>query len=206
MTQPGNQPDASSDRQPRNQQACGTRSRHAWQRVPAGSLHRRAQAMSGAPERLVAFVDGIGMTSPETLNAASPRQEVGGAGARVPANSAVSSRDCRLPNRHRLRMSGPVKVADTPRAVKVHRWPDSGQLIEFRTEQLEQTAIERVARRLSVLPTVSKVAFRTGGGVGGWLVGHHATAIECAGLFQRPTRGGLALFAIVLGGSFHGHR
>ena len=131
MTQPGNQPDASSDRQPRNQQACGTRSRHAWQRVPAGSLHRRAQAMSGAPERLVAFVDGIGMTSPETLNAASPRQEVGGAGARVPANSAVSSRDCRLPNRHRLRMSGPVKVADTPRAVKVHRWPNSGSLLSF---------------------------------------------------------------------------
>ena len=85
-------------------------------------------------------------------------------------------------------MSRPVKVADSPRAVKVHRWPDSGQLIEFRTEQLEQTAIERVARRLSVLPTVSNVAFRTGGGVGGWLVGHHATAIECAGCSSAPSK------------------
>jgi homoserine O-succinyltransferase/O-acetyltransferase len=60
-----------------------------------------------------------------------------------------------------------------PRAVKVHRQPDSGQLVEIRMERLEQTSIERIARRLCALPVVSKVAFRTGG-VGGWLVGHHA--------------------------------
>jgi homoserine O-succinyltransferase len=71
------------------------------------------------------------------------------------------------------------KLADAgiaPRAVKVHRRPDSGQLIEFRTDRLEQPAIERIARRLCVLSAVSMVAFRTGGGVGGWLVGHHAGA------------------------------
>ena len=63
-----------------------------------------------------------------------------------------------------------------PRAVKVHRQPDSRQLIEFRTERLEQPESERIARRLSVLSAVSRVAFRTSGGVGGWLVGHHAGA------------------------------
>jgi homoserine O-succinyltransferase len=63
-----------------------------------------------------------------------------------------------------------------PRAVKVHRRSDSGQLIEFRMERLEQPTIERIARRLCVLCTVSKVAFRTCGGVGGWLVGRHADA------------------------------
>ena len=63
-----------------------------------------------------------------------------------------------------------------PRAVKVHRQPDSRQLIEFRTERLEQPEIERIARRLSDLSAVSRVAFRTTGGVGGWLVGHHAGA------------------------------
>jgi len=59
-----------------------------------------------------------------------------------------------------------------PRAVKVHRRPDSGQLIEIRMERPEQPSIERIARRMSVLPAVSRVAFRTHG-VGGWLVGHH---------------------------------
>jgi len=63
-----------------------------------------------------------------------------------------------------------------PRAVKVHQWPGSGQLIEFRMERLDQRTIERAARRLSALPTVSRVAFRIGGGAGGWLVGRHATA------------------------------
>ena len=65
-----------------------------------------------------------------------------------------------------------------PRAVKVHRRLDSGQLIEFRTERLEQPAIERIARRLSTLSSVSKVAFRTRGGVAGWLVGHRAGALS----------------------------
>jgi len=59
-----------------------------------------------------------------------------------------------------------------PRAVKVHRQPDAGQLIEFRMERLDQPAIEKIARHLCVLPAVSKVAFRTGSGIGGWLVGH----------------------------------
>lgn len=62
-----------------------------------------------------------------------------------------------------------------PRVVKVHRRSDPGQLIEIRTERLEQLAIERIARHLCVLSAVSRVAFRTGG-VGGWLVGHHAGA------------------------------
>ena len=61
-----------------------------------------------------------------------------------------------------------------PRRVKVHRQPDGGQLIELRMEPLAPPAIERIARRLCVLAAVLKVAFRTGGGVGGWLVGHSA--------------------------------
>ena len=73
----------------------------------------------------------------------------------------------------------------TPCAVKVHQRPDPGQLIELRTERLEQPAIERIARRLCVLSAVSKVAFRTGG-VGGWLVGHHA-----GGASQPGAPGGL---------------
>ena len=72
----------------------------------------------------------------------------------------------------------------SPRVVKVHRRPDSGQLIEFRTERLEQPAIERIARQLCVLSAVSRVAFRTGD-VGGWLVGHHAGAAS-----QSETPGG----------------
>jgi hypothetical protein len=62
------------------------------------------------------------------------------------------------------------------RRVKVHRQPDCGQLIELRLEPLAPPAIERIARRLCVLATVLRVAFRTGGGVGGWLVGHRAAA------------------------------
>ena len=61
-----------------------------------------------------------------------------------------------------------------PRAVKVHRRPDSGQLIELRLELLTPSAMERIARRLCVLSPVSRVAFRTSDGVGGWLAGHHA--------------------------------
>ncbi|HSY86568.1 MAG TPA: homoserine O-succinyltransferase [Verrucomicrobiae bacterium] len=62
----------------------------------------------------------------------------------------------------------------TPRRVKVHRQPDGRQLIELGMEPLEPPAIERIARRLCVLAKVLKVAFRTGSGVGGWLVGHSA--------------------------------
>jgi homoserine O-succinyltransferase/O-acetyltransferase len=70
-----------------------------------------------------------------------------------------------------LRMLADAGIA--LRAVKVHRPPGSGRLIEFCTERLEQSAIERIARRLCGLSAVSRVAFRTAGGVGGWLVGHH---------------------------------
>ena len=59
-----------------------------------------------------------------------------------------------------------------PRRVKVHRQADGGQLIELRMEPLAPPAIERIAQRLCLLTAVLKVAFRTGGGVGGWLVGH----------------------------------
>ena len=62
------------------------------------------------------------------------------------------------------------------RRVKVHRQPDCGQLIELRLEPLAPPALERIARRLCVLATVLRVAFRSSGGVGGWLVGHHAAA------------------------------
>jgi homoserine O-succinyltransferase/O-acetyltransferase len=60
-----------------------------------------------------------------------------------------------------------------PRALKVSRRPDRGQLIECRIDSLEETAIERVARKLCGLAAVARVAFRTDGGAGGWLVGHH---------------------------------
>jgi len=73
-----------------------------------------------------------------------------------------------------LRMLADARIA--LRAVKVHRPPGSGRLIEFRTERLEQLAIERIARRLCALSAVSRVVFRTGGGVAGWLVGHHTGA------------------------------
>jgi len=63
-----------------------------------------------------------------------------------------------------------------PRAVRVHRRLGSEQLIEFRTDRLKQAAIERTARQLRNLPAVSKVAFRTDGEVGGWLVGHRVDA------------------------------
>ncbi len=72
-----------------------------------------------------------------------------------------------------------------PRAVKVHRRIDSGQLIEFRMARLEQLAIERILRKLCVLAAVSRVGFRTGGGVGGWVVAHHA-----AGPSQSQAPGG----------------
>jgi homoserine O-succinyltransferase/O-acetyltransferase len=64
----------------------------------------------------------------------------------------------------------------SPREVKAHRPFDLGQLIEIRMERLEQPAIERIAIRLSALPAVSRVAFRTGGGVGGWLASPHPAA------------------------------
>jgi homoserine O-succinyltransferase/O-acetyltransferase len=70
-----------------------------------------------------------------------------------------------------------------PHAFKVHRQRDigqpplPGQLIEFRLERLEQPAIERIARRLSGLPTVARVAFRTRA-AGGWLVSHQTSAIS----------------------------
>ena len=59
-----------------------------------------------------------------------------------------------------------------PGALKVHRWPGAGQLIELRAGPLEQAAIERIARHLAGLPAVSKVAYRNGAGDGGWLTGH----------------------------------
>ncbi|HMC66319.1 MAG TPA: homoserine O-succinyltransferase [Gemmataceae bacterium] len=58
-----------------------------------------------------------------------------------------------------------------PRAVKVHRLPESGQFIELRLDRLQQPAIEEIAQRLCRLPMISKVAFRSGGN-GGWAVGH----------------------------------
>jgi len=61
-----------------------------------------------------------------------------------------------------------------PRRVEVHRQPDGRQLIELRMKPLAPPAIERIAGRLCVLATVLKVAFRSGDGVGGWLVGHSA--------------------------------
>jgi len=63
----------------------------------------------------------------------------------------------------------------TPVKVKVHRCAGSGQLIEFRTQRMEQPAVERIARRLRALSAVSTVAFRNNG-IGGWLVGHHGAA------------------------------
>jgi hypothetical protein len=56
----------------------------------------------------------------------------------------------------------------------VHRQPDGRQLIELRMEPLAPPAIERIARRLSVLAKVLRVAFKTRDGVVGWLVGHSA--------------------------------
>ena len=61
-----------------------------------------------------------------------------------------------------------------PRRVKVHREPGCGQLIELSLEPLAPPAIERMARRLCVLATVLRVAFRGAGGIGGWLVGRAA--------------------------------
>ena len=56
--------------------------------------------MSGAPERLVAFVDGIGMTSPEIRQRRITKgQELAALVRALLSNQAVSSRDCRLPRR-----------------------------------------------------------------------------------------------------------
>ncbi|MGH9896842.1 MAG: homoserine O-acetyltransferase/O-succinyltransferase family protein, partial [bacterium] len=66
-----------------------------------------------------------------------------------------------------LRVLADVGIA--PRAVKVHRWLGSEELIEFRTDRLDQALIERVARLLCELPAILKVAFRTHSGSGGWL-------------------------------------
>jgi hypothetical protein len=42
-------------------------SSHAWQPASLGFLYRRAEAVSGTPERLVPFVGGVGKISPEVL-------------------------------------------------------------------------------------------------------------------------------------------
>jgi hypothetical protein len=60
------------------------------------------------------------------------------------------------------------------RRIKVHRQPGCGQLIELSLEPLAPPAIERMARRLCALATVLRVAFRSAGGIGGWLVGQAA--------------------------------
>ena len=71
------------------------------------------------------------------------------------------------------------------RRIKVHRQPGCGQLIELRLEPLAPQAIERMARRLCLLATVLRVAFRSAGGIGGWLVGH------CAGAARSEAPSGL---------------
>ncbi len=73
-----------------------------------------------------------------------------------------------------------------PRALKVSRRPDRGQLIECRIDSLEETAIERAARRLSGLAIVERVAFRTDGGAGGWLVGNHVRGTSHAAASGDP--------------------
>ena len=59
-----------------------------------------------------------------------------------------------------------------PQALKVHWRPDARQYIELRLGRLHDGGAERIARRLSALRAVSKVAFRTNGILGGWLLGH----------------------------------
>ena len=58
-----------------------------------------------------------------------------------------------------------------PQALKVHWRPDARQYIELRLGRLHDGGAERIARRLSALRAVSKVAFRTNGILGGWLIG-----------------------------------
>jgi homoserine O-succinyltransferase len=74
-----------------------------------------------------------------------------------------------------------AEIGHTPQALKVH-WRSApgqsgtGQFIELRMGRLHEPALERIARRLSGLTCVSKVAFRSNGVVGGWLVGHRSGA------------------------------
>jgi len=81
--------------------------------------------------------------------------------------SAASSEDI-LP----AVLRGLADAGIAPQALKVHWRPDARQYIELRLGRLHDGGAERIARRLSGLRAVSKVAFRTNGILGGWLLGH----------------------------------
>jgi hypothetical protein len=89
--------------------------------------------------------------------------------------SAANDRDV-LPSTLRALADADVALS----TIRVHRHAESRQLIELRTERLEEMAIERLAHRLSLLSAVTRVAFRTGG-VGGWLVGHRGATEPALG-------------------------
>ena len=64
-----------------------------------------------------------------------------------------------------------ANAGTSPRRIKVHPPHGVEQLIEMRGDFLEQPGLELIARRLTVLPAVIAVAYRTHGDSGGWLVG-----------------------------------
>lgn len=77
-----------------------------------------------------------------------------------------------------LRVLGEDGIA--PRMLKVHRASDSRQLIEIRADCADQRTIERIQRKLCALSAVSRVAFRTCAGAGGWLIAHHTSDSQAA--------------------------
>jgi hypothetical protein len=64
-----------------------------------------------------------------------------------------------------------ANAGTSPRLIKVHPAQGLKQLIEMRGDPLDEPALELIARRLSDLPAVIAVAYRTHGQSGGWLVG-----------------------------------
>ena len=72
-----------------------------------------------------------------------------------------------------------------PHALKVHRDPEPGLLIEIRMTRFRSRTIESIARRLCSVPSVASVAYRTAESAG-WCVARQSVAREGAQAANSP--------------------